>query len=306
MSTRPTEELRDGALDGSEEPTVLGASRTLPGGRSSRRDGEGKRKGKGTSDATDPTAPPTPSASSRAGHPLRALALVVVAVVLFAMVPIVTSAFKRTPNDSVGVSYSSGIIGDATFQRVVPPGTGLFYNGFFGRLYLYPSGDLAVTIPDPAPDAVLLAQPIVAPTEDRVPVTIEVNSHFRLNTEHLDQFHESFGVSYKAYEEEGWLRFKREVVRSTLAAAITDAVALHPAVDLLGGPEALARVEADASAAFAERIEEVLGGPLLCGPDVSGDGECPPPVVLLASVSIPEYIQVPGGGDDGSSEPAGG
>ena len=59
------------------------------------------------------------------------LAIVVLLAAALAGVPLLRSAFQRTPKDRVGISYGGGPVEGVHFQKIVAPGSGLFFNGFF-------------------------------------------------------------------------------------------------------------------------------------------------------------------------------
>ena len=58
---------------------------------------------------------------------------------LLALVPVVISGLEKTPRDKVGISYGGGPSRESHFQRIVQPGSSLFWNGVFDSLYLYPA-----------------------------------------------------------------------------------------------------------------------------------------------------------------------
>lgn len=122
--SRPND-TEETVFDGSVEPMALGASATIPvdkgrGGRS-KRSGEERRR----------TLP-----SFRPGMVVGVVAVLVIA---FAFVPMLASSLKKTPRDKVGISYGGGPFEGAHFQRIVMPGSNLFFNGWFDPLYLYPA-----------------------------------------------------------------------------------------------------------------------------------------------------------------------
>ncbi|MCB0977617.1 MAG: hypothetical protein KDB02_09175 [Acidimicrobiales bacterium] len=107
-------------FDGSVEPMALGASATYAAEKRSRFKGGERR--------ILPKLKP-------------GVAFVVVAalIVAFAFVPMLASSLKKTPKDKVGISYGGGPIEGAHFQKIVLPGSSLFFNGWFDPLYLYPA-----------------------------------------------------------------------------------------------------------------------------------------------------------------------
>src|SRR5687768_13975878 len=100
---------------------------------------------------------------------LRRAVAVALALVLLALVPVVASAFKKTPRDRIGISYGGGPFEATHFQRIVQPGSGLSFNGFFDALYLYPADQVNYIISkDSNVGASQTPDSVVAPTQDRV------------------------------------------------------------------------------------------------------------------------------------------
>src|ERR1700730_13547999 len=124
--SKATSEKELSELGPEQEEDVLGAAPTEPALKKRRlrlpRRGDGERK---------------PIRVSR--KTVIVTAVILVPILLVALVPIVAGAFKKTPRDKYGLSYGGGPIEGAHFIRVVKPGTGLFFNGFFRQLYLYPA-----------------------------------------------------------------------------------------------------------------------------------------------------------------------
>lgn len=300
-SPRPT--LETGALDGSEEPTVLGASPTLQGGRKARRQA---RKARRTDGAPTQPAGSTSASTKRSGSgsPLKGVLLAALAILLFALAPTVTSAFKRSPADRIGVSYSGGPISGVQFQRVVEPGEGLFFNGFFSNLYLYPAGVSTYEIPNREAGAGFLeAERIVVPSSDRVPVTVELTINYRLNRDLLQGFHESLGLEHEATTPEGWDSMERIVIRAALAGAAEGAMRNHSAEELDSDPEVLATLQTEIAEGTAHHILESTGDRYFCAPDHEPGQPCAAPRVIVSSMDIPEWArpgaEAPGGADQG-------
>lgn len=289
-SSRPT--LETGALDGSEEPTVLGASPTLQGGRKAKRQARKARRsgtdGAPTQPADSPSAPPT---RSQGTSPLKGMLLAGLAILLFALAPLVSTAFKRTPADQIGVSYSGGPLSGTEFQRVVEPGKGLFFNGFFSKLYLYPAGVSTYEIPNREDGAGFLeAEKVVVPTSDRVPVTLVLTFNYRLNRDLLQGFHESLGLEHEAHTPEGWDRMERVVLRSAIAGGAEGAIRNHEVEALVSDPEILPTLQTEIAEATAHRLLESTGARYFCSPDHEAGGPCAAPRVTISSLDLPEWV----------------
>src|SRR5215467_12955440 len=145
---------------GDDDFDSLGAAPTLPASEKSR----GKERGRSPSERL-----------SSLRRPSRKMLIAFAVIVLLALVPLVASSLKKTPRNMVGISYGGGPLESAHYQRIVKPGSGLFFNGFFDPLYLYPAdtqnyivsktvGQGAVTQPDS----------IISPSKDRVQIEYQI------------------------------------------------------------------------------------------------------------------------------------
>lgn len=288
-TSRPT--LDPGAAGGSEEPDILGASATVSAGRKARRGIRRAQRsgpeGAPTHSADDPGRTEQPSSSA---SPVKGAVVVVLAVLAFAFMPVVSSAFKRTPADRIGVSYSGGPFSGSSFQRVVDPGAGYFFNGFWGHLYLYPAGAVSYSMPDASSDAGLLeSSEVVFPSSDHVPVTLTVSAHYRLNRDDIRGFHEAVGAPHEAYTEEGWERMERQVLRAALSGSVQEALAAFDSDALTSDPEIVSQVEESVATRFGERLESATGGSFFCSPDHEPGDPCDAPAVVVGSVEVPTW-----------------
>ncbi len=114
-----------GRLDGSEEPSPLGAAEPMMVGRESRPSGSGGGR--------------LSSFRPKKHRSWKWWAIIGVVVVALLFAPGFVSGLKKTPKNRIGISYGGGPFESAHFQRIVQPGSSLFFNGFFDPLYLYPS-----------------------------------------------------------------------------------------------------------------------------------------------------------------------
>src|SRR6476661_1834935 len=143
------------------EEDVLGAAPTEPAGKKRRL--RLRRTGNGEG---------TPMRLSR--KVIIGVAVVLLPILLFALVPVVIGAFKTTPRDKFGISYTGGPAG-AHYQRIVKPGSGLFFNGLFAKLYLYPADQRNYIVSSVKNQgSTKRSDTIVAPSRDRVPVSYQV------------------------------------------------------------------------------------------------------------------------------------
>jgi regulator of protease activity HflC (stomatin/prohibitin superfamily) len=260
-------------FDGSREPSALGASASLPA--ESRR-GRAKRGGRGE----------RPGA-----RPLRSLVVILVVVVALAAIPLLASGFEKTPKDRVGISYGGGPIEGAQFQKVVEPGSALFFNGFFDQLYLYPADQQNYIVSEarnegsrPGVDAV------VAPSKDRVQIAYQLAVYYRLNTDALRAFHEQFGLKYSAYTNDGWNRLIEDTFRPQLENAVQAETRRHGAAEIYGDADLLLEIQDNIQATFSERLQLAMGGRFFCAPTFQPGGECGDPTFSIKKVKVPESV----------------
>ena len=149
-----------------EEPSPLGAAATLAVSRKTRRERPAQVSGGG--------------AGLRLGFGYRAVGVIVILVAL-AFTPVFLSGLKKTPRNMIGISYGGGPFEAAHFQRVVAPGSSLFFNGWFDPLYLYPSDQQNYIISKQVGvGATKAADSVIAPTSDRVQLEYQVAVYFKL------------------------------------------------------------------------------------------------------------------------------
>jgi hypothetical protein len=219
--------------------------------------------------------------------------LLVVPVVLIglALAPTLISGLKKTPRDRVGISYGGGPVEGIHFQRIVQPGSSLFFNGFFDSLYLYPSDQVNYIISqqknqgaEPTTDAV------VAPTSDRVQVTYQVAVYFKLNTDQLRDFHEQLGLRYKAYTTKGWNALIRDTFRQQIEGALQEETRKVAVADLVGDADLLVQLQDNVQTKLTQRLEEALGEQFFCAPTFRPDGDCGDPTFVIKKVDIPTSV----------------
>jgi hypothetical protein len=151
--------------------------------------------------------------------PKTASWLLVVPLVLvgLALTPTAIAGLRKTPRDRVGISYGGGPFEGVHYQRIVQPGSNLFFNGFFDSLYLYPSDQVNYIISQAQDDGNKpTADAVVAPTHDRVQVTYQAAIYFKLNSDLLQDFHEQLGLRYHAYTTDGWNKLIRDTFRQQI------------------------------------------------------------------------------------------
>ena len=83
------------------------------------------------------------SSKSRAG-----LSIGATAVVVFLLAVLFFNPFKRTMSNEVALSYGGGAFEGAEYQGVVNPGSGLHFNGWFDKWYVYKTDQRDYTVSD--------------------------------------------------------------------------------------------------------------------------------------------------------------
>jgi hypothetical protein len=272
-------------------PAPLGAPEPVTAGRGPRAGGGGWR-------------PRTPRS-------WRWLLIVPVVLIGLALVPTLVSGLKKTPRDRVGISYGGGPFEGVHFQRIVQPGSNLFFNGFFDDLYLYPSDQVNYIVPQqpaqavqqaktgqqsgaeggqqaqgsqPAPDAV------VAPTHDRVQVSYQVAVYFKLNTDELRDFHEQLGLRYQAYTTDGWNSLIRDTFRQQIENALQEETRNVDVADLIGNADLLVELQDNVQTKLTQRLEDALGQQFFCAPTFRPGRDCGNPRFVIKRVDVPTSV----------------
>jgi regulator of protease activity HflC (stomatin/prohibitin superfamily) len=254
-----------------DEPSPLGAAAPLSIGRQ-RRERSGDRRG------------------GRRPGPRRIVA-VLLALVLLALVPTFLSGLKKTPRDRIGISYGAGPFESAHFQRVVQPGSGLFFNGFFDPLYLYPSDQVNYIISkDKNVGASQNPDSVVAPTQDRVQVEYQVAVYFKLNTDLLRTFHEQLGLRYQAYTTNGWNNLIQDTFRQQIENALQEETRRISVADLFGNADVLSALQNHIQTTLSRRLEDSLGQRFFCAPTFKPGGTCGDPSFSIKKVDIPASV----------------
>lgn len=223
--------------------------------------------------------------------PLARVGIVLLLVGLLALAPVAMSSLKKTPRNMVGISYGGGPVEAAHFQKVVQPGSGLFFNGLSDPLYLYPS-DTQTYIVSKARDegAVRAVDSIISPSSDRVQIEYQVAVYFKLNTDRLQGFHESLGLQYGAYRGSGWKRLIEDTFRQQVENALQEETRKYEVAAIYGNADDLISIQSAVEAKVSERLIDALGQPYFCGPTFVPGGECASPTFVIKKVEIPEDV----------------
>ncbi|MDQ1534321.1 MAG: hypothetical protein QOF28_2082, partial [Actinomycetota bacterium] len=263
--------------DEQEEPHPLGAAATLAVSRQSRKERRGPRAQGG---------------GSRIGLSLGYRALVVlIALILLAIIPTFLSGLKKTPRNMIGISYGGGPFESAHFQKIVKPGSGLFFNGFFDPLYLYPSDQQNYIVSkNPRVGAIRGKDQIIAPTSDRVQLTYQVAMYFKLNTDLLRQFHEQLGLQYKAYTSGGWNNLLQDTFRQQIENALQQQTRRYSVADLYGNAKLLVQLQTQVQKTVSQKLISALGEPYFCAPTFKPGSRCESPNFIVKQIDIPSGV----------------
>jgi SPFH domain / Band 7 family len=265
--------------------------------------------------APAPLAEPLPAARaprrgdggwrSRAPRSWRWLLLVPVLLIALALVPTFVSGLAKTPRDRVGISYGGGPFEGVHFQRIVEPGSNLFFNGFFDHLYLYPSDQVNYIVPAQSAPSAQQAQAqgeqqaqgnqpavdaVAAPTRDRVQVSYQIAVYFKLNTDELRDFHEQLGLRYRAYTTDGWNSLIRDTFRQQIENALQEETRKVDVADLVGNADLLVELQDSVQAKLTQRLEDALGNRFFCAPTFRPGGECGDPTFVIKRLDIPSSV----------------
>jgi regulator of protease activity HflC (stomatin/prohibitin superfamily) len=264
--------------DPEQEEDVLGAAPTEPAVKKRRlrlrRGGNGERK---------------PIRLSRKA--VIVVALILVPILLVALMPVVAGAFKKTPRDKYGLSYGGGPIEGAHFIRIVKPGSGLFFNGFFRQLYLYPADQRNYIVSKVKNQGSTKSRDsIIAPSQDRVPVEYQVAVYFKLDSDRLRDFHEQLGLKYTAYTDSGWSQLIQDTFRQQIENALQAETRRYDVADIYANADLLAQIQREVQRSLKQRLVTALGEDYFCGPKFKPGGPCSEPTFVIKSADIPKDV----------------
>ena len=283
-----------GDVDGDEqeEPSPLGAPATLPATRADRR-GRGRTRGD-TPPGGGGGGHNLPGPSSRRPPRFGVVERVLLTVSVFLLFLFALAAFRgftKTSRNMIGISYGGGPFESAHFQRIVQPGSSLFFNGFYDNFYRYPADEQNYIISkSPRVGAVRGADFVLAPTSDRVPLTFQAAIYFKLNTGLLRQFHEQLGIQYRAYTAAGWNNLLQDTFRQQVENAIQEQTRQYDVSQLYGNAHNLVQLQTAVQTGLAQRLIAALGEPYFCSPQFKPGGPCNPPTFIVKQIDIPAPV----------------
>lgn len=220
------------------------------------------------------------------------LPMIVLIVLGLALAPTVLASLQKTPRDRYGISYGGGPFEGSHYQRIVQPGSNLFFNGLFDQLYLYPSDQQNYIISkDAGQGAVKGADSVTAPTSDRVQIEYQVATFFKLNSSLLRNFHEQLGLKYKAYTSDGWSSMLQDTLRQQIESAIQQETRRHTVAELIGDADVLDTVQTAIQRTIARQLIASLGREYFCGPNHVPGRPCGPITFVIKRIDIPTSVQ---------------
>ena len=216
--------------------------------------------------------------------------VVVVALVVLAFVPTIAQGFVKTPADRVGISYGGGPIEGIKFQKIVQPGSNLFFNGFFDSFYLYPADQQNYIVSKSVTEGTSTKDFVQAPTMDRVQVSFQVAVYFTLNTDLLQAFHEELGLKYKAYTKAGWDNLIQDTFRQQIENSLQEETRRYEVADLFGNADLLVDLQNKVQATLSQRLTNALGNRYFCSPTFQPGGPCDDPTFVVKTIQIPDQV----------------
>jgi hypothetical protein len=241
----------------------------------------------------NPDAPEPARDRPRLRLPRAAWGLLVIPLVLvgLALTPTFIGGLRKTPRDRFGISYGGGPFEGVHYQRIVPPGSNLFFNGVFDSLYLYPADQVNYIISQAKQEgAKPNADAVVAPTHDRVQVTYQVAAYFKLNSDRLRDFHEQLGLRYRAYTTDGWNDLMQDTFRQQIENALQEETRNVDVADLVGNADLLVELQGHVQAKLTQRLADALGDHFFCAPTFRPGDACGDPVFVIKKVDIPTSV----------------
>lgn len=242
----------------------------------------------GKSNRPDPGRPSRPR--RRRLSPGFGIGAVVLGALLLALIPLVGSSLKKTPRDKIGISYGGGPIEGAHFQRIVEPGHGLFFNGFFDPLYLYPDDQRNYIISKSTGQGSSTPDSVVAPSKDRVQIEYQVAVYYKLNTDQLRAFHEQLGLKYNASTTKGWQALIRDTFRQQIENALQEETRRYDVSGIFGNADVLVKIQDAVQTTLSVRLKAALGQAFFCSPQFERGRTCEDPTFIIKRADIPKSV----------------
>lgn len=213
----------------------------------------------------------------------------VVAAILLGLF-IIFTATATTPADKIGLHYTGGPIEGAKYAKTVPPGSGMFLTGVFDNVYEYPVTQRSYIISEREGDVL---GKVSVPSADRVQTDFEVATYFKLNVSKIRQFHETIGLKYHAWEDDGWDRMLAESFKQQIEFAIQREARRFQVDDIYANPQTLIDIQNAVGTALKENVAQVLGDDYFCGVEytTANPDECPDFTFVIKKVTVPPDVK---------------
>lgn len=184
--------------------------------------------------------------------------LTTMVVVSFVGVVSLLFSTKTTPQDKTCVSYGGGLFEGKDYQGTHEPGKGRFINGVMDKLYCYPVTERSFIITSQA-GAADSTSPVVAPSQDNIPLTFELATYFQLNTSKVDEFHAAIGIKTKAFSEEGWVNMLHEYFKPQIDQSVQRLARQYEATTAYADRDAFLTIQTSLKNELPQSINEALG-----------------------------------------------
>jgi regulator of protease activity HflC (stomatin/prohibitin superfamily) len=193
----------------------------------------------------------------------------------------------------VALIYEGGPFDGKEYIDTVDGPTGLKLKGLRDDVYTYPTTvrNYIVSLKADEGDRDV-PDSIKAPTSDGITVDYEVIVSFRLNVDLVREFHEEFGLKYKAWNEsDGWDEVLNDYMRNPLENALQRESRQVTSENLYRGDSTVLTEMQDAIAArLKDNVAQLMGAEYFCGPTATDDNACGDFEVVIKNATLPPNV----------------
>lgn len=208
----------------------------------------------------------------------------VVVVLTLLLFPFYTDS---TQTAEIGLSYGGGPFEAKKFQRVVQPASGRFINGWWDKLYKYPTTQRNYIISKLETEGDRHGKDwITTISKDGIPIDFEIAVYFKLNTDVIKQFHEQIGLKYGADGDEGWDRMLNDYVRQQIEETVQNESRRFSAEAMYSDQGTLDTLSKTIGPIVNQRILAKAGGNYFCNPDWTPGKHCGDFTVTIKKADI--------------------
>jgi regulator of protease activity HflC (stomatin/prohibitin superfamily) len=195
----------------------------------------------------------------------------------------------------VALIYEGGPFDGKGYVDTVDGPTGLKFKGLRDDVYTYPTTvrNYIVSL-NPGEGDREVADSIKAPTSDGITVDYEVIVSFRLNTDLVRDFHEEFGLKYKAWgESEGWDDMLNDYMRNPLENALQRESRQVTSENLYRGDSAvLSDMQEAIAVQLKDNVAQLMGAEYFCGPTATEEGvACGDFEIVIKNATLPQTVR---------------